>query len=159
MAMELAASTGPTPLESLGRGEMGAFRVIQAAVPLGTRKVALQTLVRFSRVFFFPYVICMCGVGVRRKWAQNLFVSIVDKSAVIQAFGLDFGIICLPTAVSAITGDFVRDKALHGLRVYNTTSVSALIGHFVRNEGLHDARVFCIQEPRLLMLCVQQKRA
>lgn len=35
----------------LGEGEMGSHRVIQAAVPLGTRKVALQTLVRLWLAF------------------------------------------------------------------------------------------------------------
>lgn len=42
------AGPHPTPLEMLGEGGMGSYRVIQAAVPLGTRKVALQTLVSFS---------------------------------------------------------------------------------------------------------------
>lgn len=45
-----------TPLEMLGAGLDGSYRVIQTAVPLGTRKVALQTLVRsgdgLSGLFF-----------------------------------------------------------------------------------------------------------
>lgn len=56
----MGADPGPTPLEILGSGDMGSFGVIQAAVPLGTRKVALQTLVRDVKTvrkhFFFSFV-------------------------------------------------------------------------------------------------------
>lgn len=61
-----------TPLELLGSGEMGPFRVIQAAVPLGTRKVALQTLVRLLncaaclvRAFI---LVCSCVHGLPLTW-------------------------------------------------------------------------------------------
>lgn len=46
-----------TPLEMLGAGLDGSYRVIQTAVPLGTRKVALQTLVRSGdELVLFRYV-------------------------------------------------------------------------------------------------------
>lgn len=57
---EGAGAPGEGSLDVLAGGGMGSHRVIQAAVPLGTRKVPLQILVRFFDAMLLLFA-CRCS--------------------------------------------------------------------------------------------------
>ncbi|CAN0068067.1 unnamed protein product, partial [Sphacelaria rigidula] len=88
---------GPTPLEVLGSGEMGSYRVIQAAVPLGTRKVALQTLDDLALLF----VDMRATLLVRAMVANAVMDELCLRTETFEQVSMVFGspgelVVCAP---------------------------------------------------------------